>query len=394
MLLPLLPEPRLVTRKLKLQAFLIYHEYPPAGILPAGPSQSDGLALENIKPKRREVIHQTDHQTDHQTNQRTKMPNPPAMNILKPRNLTHPQEAPMLIIGCGYTGTRVARKLAQEGRPVIGTAATPQSVERLRQEGLTALRLDLDEDCGLDKILDESLDETLDEDEPANPADHSILYLTPPPPTGTTDPRLARLLDHLRARDRAPRIVYAGTTGVYGDCAGRWVTEEHPLNPGTDRARRRADAERQLQEYAGEAIILRIAGIYGPGRLPIAQVKGRMPVLRPEEAPYSNRIHVDDLVAVCLAAMDRGRPGAAYNVADGRPTTMTHYFTLLARMLAEEPPPTITWPEAEKMLPPELLSFLRENRRVDNTKMRRDLGTRPRYTDLARGLKDSLSSSV
>ena len=284
----------------------------------------------------------------------------------------------MIIIGCGYTGTRVARRLAREGRPVIGTAATPKSVERLTEAGLAALRLDLDDT--------QTRLPRLDTDQ--------ILYLTPPPPEGTTDPRLQRLLDHLRAHEQTPRIVYTSTTGVYGDCGGAWVTETSPLNPGSDRASRRADAETQLQQFPGHTVILRVAGIYGPGRLPIDRVKARMPVLREEEAPYSNRIHVDDLAAACLAAMDRGEPGAAYNVADGHPTTMTHYFQLLAEMLGIEPPPTITWREAEELLPPGLLSFLRENRRINTDMMRRVLGIEPRYADLAEGLKDSLSSRV
>jgi len=288
----------------------------------------------------------------------------------------------MIIIGCGYTGTRVARRLARESRPVIGTAASRKSLEHLTEEGLAALQLDLD-NSGTPL--------------PALETDR-ILYLTPPPPEGITDPRLERLLGHLRAHDRKPRIVYASTTGVYGDCDGEWVTEGRPLNPGSDRARRRADAEMQLQQFSrdtgAEVVILRVAGIYGPGRLPIDRVQAGMPVLREEEAPYSNRIHVDDLAEACLAALDRGQPGAIYNVADGKPTTMSHYFTLLAEMLGVEPPPTIGWREAEDILPPGLLSFLRENRRVDSTKMRRELGVEPRYADLALGLKDSLSSSV
>lgn len=287
----------------------------------------------------------------------------------------------MIIIGCGYTGTRLALRLNGEGRPVLGTTAHKKSVHRLEELGIAATRMNLDKTG-----------------KPLPALDHDrILYLSPPPLEGEVDPRLARFLKHLRDDQRTPRIVYTSTTGVYGDCGGAWVTEERPLNPSSSRARRRADAERQLRAWAaetgGEVVILRVAGIYGPERLPIDRLQAGMPVLREDEAPYSNRIHVDDLVEVCLAAMERGRPGEAYNVADGTPTTMSHYFTLLAGLIGAEAPPAIGWKEAEELLPPGLLSFLRENRRIDTTRMRDELGVQLRYPDLAEGLRASLAAS-
>jgi nucleoside-diphosphate-sugar epimerase len=282
----------------------------------------------------------------------------------------------MLIIGCGYTGRLLAARLLLEGKQVTGVVSSRESALHLERMGVPPVVADLD-DPGADLPLDGH--------------DH-IWYLAPPPGTGAADTRLQIFLDRLRQADRTPRIVYTGTTGVYGDCGGEWVDENRPLNPTTDRARRRADAERRLRLWAaetgGSVVVLRVAGIYGPGRLPVAYLKKGAPVLRSEDAPWSNRIHVDDLVTACLAAMDRGR--GVYNVADGRPCTMPDYYNRLADLLELPHPPRITWQQAEESMSRGLLSFLRENRRIDSRRLREELDVALRYPGYEEGLPASL----
>ncbi len=216
-----------------------------------------------------------------------------------------------------------------------------------------------------------------------------VFYLAPPPDSGTEDPRLGRFLQAFEGT-RAPRIVYVSTTGVYGDCGGRWVDETSPTNPRTDRARRRLHAERQLADWRsrrqGQVVVLRVAGIYGPGRLPLAPLRKKLPVIREDQAPYSNRIHADDLVRVCVAAMARGRDGEVYNVADGHPGTMTDYFKRVAEIENLPPPPEITAERARQELPASMLSYLQESRRIDISKMLRELEVELRYPTLAAGL--------
>ena len=284
----------------------------------------------------------------------------------------------MLIIGCGYTGRRLAARLLTNNQKITGTVATEPSAQVLRVLGVEPIVADLDSpDTALPLA-----------------GHQQIFYFAPPPGEGSTDPRLARVLLQLTEQDLHPRIVYTGTTGVYGDCQGDWVAEQRPLNPTTDRARRRADAEQQLTSWAqstgGEAIILRVAGIYGPGRLPLERLRQGAPMIRADEAPFSNRIHVDDLVSACLAAMDHGHSGLAYNVADGTPGTMAQYFNTLADLTGLPHPPAVSWEEAQKTMPPGLLSYLQENRRIDVLRLVCHLGVELKYPDLAAGLRASL----
>jgi len=133
-------------------------------------------------------------------------------------------------------------------------------------------------------------------------------------------------------------------------------------------------------------VLLRVPGIYGPGRLPERRLRGGEPVLREEESPWSNRVHIDDLTRACLAAGERGRPGAVYNISDGHPTTMTDYFNRVADALGLEHPPQITLAQARTELSEGMRSYLAESKRLDNQRMREELGVEPRYPDLKQGL--------
>jgi len=280
----------------------------------------------------------------------------------------------MLIIGCGDVGRRLAARAAGRGEPCHGLVRSAESAARLAREGHHAAAIDLDQ---TPPDLSGDWDQA------------RIYYLAPPPPKGNEDPRMRRVLAAL-SPDRPHRIVYISTTGVYGDCNGEWVDETRPPNPQVDRARRRADAERQLLEWRaagrGEVVILRVAGIYGPGKLPLARLQQQVPMIGEADAPWTNRIHIDDLVQVCEAAMTRGKDGEAYNVSDGQPGNMRDYFDRVAATYGLPRPPLISLEEARRTLSPGMLSYLGESRRLDNGKMRRELGVELRYPDLASGL--------
>jgi len=184
------------------------------------------------------------------------------------------------------------------------------------------------------------------------------------------------------------------TTGVYGDCKGRWIDEREPSNPATIRAQRRVAAEKSVREW-GEGqhvpwVILRVPAIYGPGRLLTERLKSGLPAVRPEECGFTNRIHIDDLVRVCHTAMAKAPADSVYNASDGHPTTLTDYLFQLADLTGLPRPPLISMYEAERTLSPSVMSFLRESKRIHNDKLLTELGITLRYPDLASGLKASL----
>lgn len=284
---------------------------------------------------------------------------------------------PVVILGCGYVGRRLARELRAEKRPVTGLVQTAASATLLEAMGVVALRIDLDKPPV-----------------PALPvAGAEVYYFAPPPPSGTTDPRLEQVLAAFgTARPR--RIVYISTSGVYGDCNGAWIDETRPLNPVTPRARRRAAAEAALLDYSQTTgvpvVILRVPGIYGPGKLPLERLRKGLPLLRAEDSPYTNRIQVDDLVTACRAAMQRGVPGSAYNVSDGAPSNMADYFNRIADVTGLPRPPTVAREEIDR-ISPGMRAFMEESKRLDTQRLREQLGVQLRYPDLESGLRASLA---
>jgi nucleoside-diphosphate-sugar epimerase len=285
----------------------------------------------------------------------------------------------VLIVGCGYVGRRVAALHLARGEPVVALVRSAASAQALERDGIAAISTDLD----------------------GSPADlptrgERVYYFAPPPERGTTDPRLATFLAGLARSGQPRRIVYMGTTGIYGDCHGEWVDESRPANPSVDRAHRRWDAECRLREWAttrgGEVVALRVAGIYGPGRLPLDRLRRGLPMVAEHEAPWTNRIHADDLAAVCVAAMDRAPSGAVYNVSDGHPGNMADYFNRVADLAGLPRPPVVRLADADGRLSEGLLSYLRESRRLDNRRMLRELGVTLRYPTLDEGLAGCLTA--
>lgn len=224
------------------------------------------------------------------------------------------------------------------------------------------------------------------------PAGCAVLYTVPPSADKDTDARLERLL--AAAGPLPARLVYISTTGVYGDCGGALVDETRPVNPQNGRARLRVAAERYLQAWCAgndaECVILRVPGIYGPGRLGIDRVRSGVPNIREAEANPGNRIHVDDLVSCCEAALSKNAQPGIYNVGDGDHRSATWFAAELARQGGLDRPPEISLEQAKMDFSAMRLSFLGESRRVDTRKMRTILGVTPRYADPADGIAASL----
>lgn len=290
------------------------------------------------------------------------------------------REPAFLILGCGYLGRRIARHYLDRGVAVLGVVASEASRRALLDEGIPAVAVDL----ATDDLSQLPL------------VGRAVFHLAPPPGQGVEDLVTRRLVGACARQGHPRRLVYISTTGVYGDCGGAWVDETWPVRPGADRARRRWDAEQALREWrrasGASLVILRVAGIYGPGRLPLERIRQGLPLVCESQAPFSNRIHVDDLVHACLAAMERGGDGEVYNACDDQPSTMTDYFFRIADAAGLPRPPEIPISEMEGRLSAGMLSYMRESRRLSNRKLRDGLGVDLSFPTLTEGLADALES--
>ena len=281
----------------------------------------------------------------------------------------------VFIVGCGDIGERIAALCAKKCLPVTGLVRSESSVSRLKQAGISPVQVDLTDGQGLTKL---------------HTASATIIYLVPPPAEGETDPLICRFLAALPSDQLPERLVLLSTTAVYGDCHGEWICETQPVNPQTARGKRRLDAEQTAREWSENTgvpiVILRVGGIYGPGRLPIARIKQGLPILQEAVSPFTNRIHQDDLAQICVAAAERGKAGEVYNISDGQPSTMSRYFKDIAQAYGLPMPPEVSLDEAQKVMSAGMLSYLKESRRLDNSKMVGELGVVLGYPDLGAGL--------
>ncbi len=285
----------------------------------------------------------------------------PSLPLRRPR---------LLVVGCGDIGVRVLRLLRGRWR-LLALTSSPQRVAELRAEGATPLVADLDDPRTLRRV--------------AALAD-AVLHLAPPPGAGDADPRTANLVRVLSRSRRCRRLVYGSTTGVYGNAGGARFDETHEVDPTTDRARRRVDAERRLRDFGRDhriaVTILRIPGIYAldrPGGDPRERLRRGMPVLDAADDVYTNHIHADDLARACVAALVRGRPQRVVHVCDDSELKMGDYFDLVARLAGLPRPPRISRAEAAVRLSPLTLSFMSESRRLANRRLKQELRLRLRY---------------
>ncbi|MHA7887598.1 SDR family oxidoreductase [Roseicyclus sp.] len=281
----------------------------------------------------------------------------------------------LLIFGYGYT----ARHLVSEMNPAPGdvrvTTRSADKAAQLEAEGLTARVFP-----GTDMAAD------------LHWATHVLI--TAGPEDGH-DPVLAHARDAIvAAADGLVWVGYLSTTGVYGDHSGGWVDEETPLTPSTARGRARVAAEGEWQAlfhaHGLPLHIFRLAGIYGPGRGPFAKVREGTARRIVKPGQVFSRIHVEDIAQVLIASMAHPQAGAVYNLCDDDPAPPQDVIAHAAELLGLPVPPEVPHDEAE--LSPMARSFYAESKRVDNRRMKEELGIRLRYPDYRAGLAALLSA--
>ncbi len=289
------------------------------------------------------------------------------------KNNTIPDKNNISITGCGHIGKLLAQQLLKKKIPVTGYVSSESSMAECKKRNIACKIIDLDK-----PLPDIDL------------TGHRLIYLAPPPRSGKTDTRIRNYL-HAIEKHQPEKFVLISTTGVYGDCKGAWIDETTPLNPTADRAFRRADAERQVQQFCQRLdiplVILRVPGIYGPGKIPLARIRSSLPIVNKQDSPFTNRIHADDLVEVCEKALLNPRITGIYNVTDGHPGTMYDYFVDVAAAMNLPAPPAIALEDAQQQLSAGMLSYMAESRRINNKKLLKDFELVLQYPDLQEGLK-------
>ncbi len=281
----------------------------------------------------------------------------------------------LLIFGYGYTARHLVAAMSPAPGDVRVTTRSADKVAQLEAEGLTARVFP-----GTDMAEDLQW------------ASHVLI--TAGPEDGH-DPILAHAREaFVAAADGLVWVGYLSTTGVYGDHGGGWVDEETPLAPSTARGRARVAAEGEWQAlYHAHGLplhIFRLAGIYGPGRGPFAKVREGTARRIVKPGQVFSRIHVEDIAQVLVASMAHPQAGAVYNLCDDDPAPPQEVIAHAAELLGLPLPPEVPFDQAD--LSPMARSFYAESKRVDNRRMKEELGIRLRYPDYRAGLAALLSA--
>lgn len=252
-------------------------------------------------------------------------------------------------------------------------------VTPLQQQGISALRGNLDEPVSLRRL--------------AGVATH-IIHMAPPPLQGRSDPRTRALVQALQLRSSPQCVVYGSTSGVYGDCGGAWIDETQLLNPQTDRAQRRVDAEAWLNAWGSRGFprinVLRIPGIYAldrEGGTPRERLQRNTPVLQAADDVFTNHIHADDLARAAVLALWRGKSLRPLHVSDDSELLMGDYMDWAADLWQLPRPPRISREQAQTALPAMALSFMNESRRMHNQRLKTELRMKLRYPSVGEGLQ-------
>lgn len=284
----------------------------------------------------------------------------------------------VLIVGCGDVGLRAAALLKNSSR-VYALTSSESRVAALQQRGITALLGDLDEPASLRRL--------------AGVATHMV-HMAPPPLQARSDPRTRDLVQALQLRSSPQCVVYGSTSGVYGDCGGAWINETQPLNPQTERAARRVDAEAWLNAWGSRGFprinILRIPGIYAldrEGGTPRERLQRGTPVLQAAEDVFTNHIHADDLARAAVLSLWRGKTLRPLHVSDDSDMWMGDYMDMAADLWQLPRPPRISRAQAQTALPAMTLSFMNESRRMQNQRMKTELRMKLRYPTVREGLQ-------
>ena len=277
-----------------------------------------------------------------------------------------------LVIGCGYLGGRVARRWLAAGDTVYAVTRRPDRAGAFEREGMAPIVADVTDRRSLDFPQVDTVLFAVAHDA-TSAKNHAETHVT----------GLANALDAVRPGVR--RLIYISTTGVYGDCQGTWVDEETECRPRREAGKACLAAERLLEAHplGRHAVVLRLAGLYGPDRIP------RQDVLRAGEAidapqhGYLNLIHVDDAVQAVLAAatVEAALP-RCYLVADGNPPQRGEYYAELARLIGA-PPPRFRSPDRDTPA----YDRAAADKRISNARMLAELKLTLQYPSYCEGLR-------
>jgi nucleoside-diphosphate-sugar epimerase len=291
------------------------------------------------------------------------MKNTNRLKIARPR---------LLIVGCGDVGMRLLPLLRTRFR-VFAVTSRQQRCAQLRAAGAIPIVADLDQPASLARL--------------AHLAPY-IVHLAPPQPHGVLDCRTRNLAAILPER---ARLVYISTSGVYGDCAGAVIDETRTVAPHNGRAARRVDAERVLRAWArrrsARLAILRVPGIYARERLPLARLQQGTPALIAADDVYTNHIHADDLARIIVRALFRALPGRVYHAVDDSQIRMAEYFDAVADAFGMARAPRLARAALAQAVSPMLLSFMSESRRMQNHRIKAELGVRLLYPRVQEALQ-------
>lgn len=274
-----------------------------------------------------------------------------------------------LILGCGYLGRRVAQLWLTQGHHVFGVTRRPENAAALQQDGVEPIIADVLRADSLSKL----------------PSVDTVLYAIGLDRTSGMSMRsvyvdgLANVLEQLPPPNR---FIYISSSSVYGQTDGEWVDEDSPTEPQEESGQIVLEAERLLRTRLPDAVILRFAGIYGPGRLLRRKsIEAGEPIVGDADK-WLNLIHVEDGARAVLAAEERGQSGRIYNICDNQPVRRRDFYSELARCLGA-PTPRFVAPAADQPPPP----HEKGNRRIRNRRMREELGLTPRFASYVEGLR-------
>ena len=277
----------------------------------------------------------------------------------------------LLSFGHGYTARALSRRLISKDWAIFGTTRKQEKLSDLDSEGIIPL---LWPGQGLDRAFER--------------ATHLLVSAGP---GAEGDPMLREFKREMAAL--APKLKWAGylsTTGVYGDHLGGWVDEDTPLTPSTERGVARMKAETDWRSVAGLPLhIFRLAGIYGPGRGPFEKVRKGTARRIVKPGQVFSRIHVEDIASVLEASIANPDPGAIYNVCDDDPAPPQDVIAYAAELLELPPPPEVDFDSAR--MSAMARSFYAESKRVDNTRIKNDLGVKLAYPNYRVGLRSLLA---
>jgi nucleoside-diphosphate-sugar epimerase len=277
----------------------------------------------------------------------------------------------VLILGCGFLGRVLATQWTQEGRTVWATTRSPERAAEIRSGGCSPVVCDVLDPSSLRGLPEVPL------------AVHCVGF------DRTTSRSMREVyvegLGHFidewtRPGRNNPRFIHVSSTSVYGQGDGCWVDEEAPTEPEDESGRVVLEAERLLRARLPEALILRFAGLYGPGRLlRKASLLANEPLTGNPDR-WLNLIHVVDGATAIRAAAQRGRPGQVINICDDHPVRRRDFFSRLAEILGALPP---------RFAPGSSARIDRADRRVLNRRMHQELGVVLRYPSYQEGLSAS-----